>query len=285
MNDNLGSYFDLRRCVPMTRAEEYACASAYVETKAPHLADRLVTANMRLVVTIANNYRRGQYDLRDLVQEGNRGLIHAVGRYDPQRGIRFCTYAVWWIRAYILRFTMDNWRLVKTGTTQAQRKLFFSLGKERSRLERTGGEVDSKRLASALGVSERDVATMLERFRGGETSLDTPLRSGESETRTMGDSLSAGPGLQPDVRFESAEFSETLRQKLKQFEATLRGRDLGIFQQRLMCEDPVTLADLAREFGVSRERMRQVEGKLKTRIRSYLTREMGDAIAPEAIAA
>src|SRR6185437_7497420 len=131
---------------------------------APVLAERLIVANMRMVVAQAHHHCRAEGDLRDMVQEGNRGLLRALETYDPTRGLKFCTYAVWWIRAYMLKFTMDNWRLVKVGTTQAQRKLFFSLRKERDRLERTGAEVDTRVLASRLRVDESDIVAMLGRF-------------------------------------------------------------------------------------------------------------------------
>ena len=166
--------FDLRRCVPMSREEEHRCALAYVKSRDPGLGERLVVANMRMVVALAHQFCRRDADLTDFVQEGNRGLVQALAKYDPTRGIRFCSYAVWWIRAYMLSFIMSNWRLVKVGTTQAQRKLFFSLGKERDRLQREGGEVNTRVLASRLQVQESDVVAMLERFASGEMSLETP---------------------------------------------------------------------------------------------------------------
>jgi RNA polymerase sigma-32 factor len=280
-----GNHFALQRCTPMTRAEEYECAIEYVKTKNPILAERLIVANMRLVVTIARGFCRAGGDMRDLVQEGNRGLIHAVERYDPHRDVKLCSYAAWWIRAYILKFTLDNWRLVKAGTTQTQRKLFFSLRKERNKLERMGIEATPKQLASTLRVKESDVVSMLERFAGGETSLDAPLSSRGPETRTIGDSLRAASALRPDLRVEAAEFSRILRQKLEVFGDTLEGRESDVFWQRLLSEEPVTLAHLAADFGVTRERTRQVEKRLKGRIRDYLKQELGDALGPEGMAA
>src|SRR5450432_1053419 len=130
--------FDLRRCVPLTRQDELACAIEYARTRAPHLARRLITSNMRLVAKIAFAHLRPSYDVADLIQEGNLGLIQAVLRYDPSRGVKLSTYAAWWIRAYILKFTLDNWRLVKAGTSQAQRRLFFNLRKQKRELEQRG---------------------------------------------------------------------------------------------------------------------------------------------------
>ena len=136
----------------MSREEEHRCALEYLKTKNPVLAERLVVANMRMVVALARHYDRASNDLRDVIQEGNRGLLRAVATYDPSRGMRFCTYAVYWVRAYMLTFAMNNWRLIKVGTTQAQRKLFFGLRKERDRLEREDGETNPRELASRLQV-------------------------------------------------------------------------------------------------------------------------------------
>ena len=271
------NHFDLRRCVPMSREEEHRCALEYVRTKDPVLAQRLVLANMRMVVALAHRYCRAARDLGDFVQEGNRGLLKAVDKYDPTRGIKFCTYAVWWIRAYMLSFTMKNWRLVTVGTTQVQRKLFFSLRKERDRLERTGAEADTRELASRLQVKETEIVGMMERFAGGEMSLDLPARSKEAEGPTVGDLLSDTSAPGPDQRVEDAEFTQVLRSKLEAFGATLRGRDAQIFGQRLLSDEPVTLVQLAAQFGVTRERTRQLEQRLKIRIRGYLQRELGDA--------
>jgi RNA polymerase sigma-32 factor len=272
------NHFDLRRCVPMSREEEHRCALRYVETRDPVLAERLVVANMRLVVSLARHLGRANSDLRDMVQEGNRGLLRAVRTYDPNRGMRFCTYAVWWIRAYMLTFVMGNWRLVKVGTTQAQRKLFFGLRKERDRLEQEDGGATPRRLASRLRVKESEIVSMLERFAGGETSLDLPVRSQEPGTMTVGDSLSDASAPGPDRRVEEAEFNQILRSKLEAFGSTLRGRDAEIFRQRLLSEEPSTLSELAEKFGVTRERTRQIEQRLKDRIRRYLKEELGDGV-------
>jgi len=270
----------------MSPAEEHCCAAEYVRTKAPALAARLVVANMRLVVLVARHHCRVSGDMSDLVQEGNRGLVEAVERYDPERGIRLGTYAVWWIRAYMLKFTIDNWRLVRTGTTEAQRKLFYGLRKTQRRLEVMGHEVDNQQLAVALHVKETDVASMLERFAGGESSLDAPLKSqGQGpDTRTIGESLSAAGDVRPDLRIEDAEFGHILRARLEVFGASLQGRDANIFQRRLLTDEPVTLGELAAEFGVTRERTRQVELQLKLKLRAYLQQELGDALeSPRAV--
>jgi RNA polymerase sigma-32 factor len=176
-----------------------------------------------------------------------------------------------------MNFTIDNWRLVKAGTTQTQRKLFFNLQRERQKLERYGGEASPKQLASALNVAEEEVVTMLERLNGGETSLDTS-RGAREHDRALGDMLSDMPVRRPDVRVETSEFARRLQDKMELFAHTLRGRELEILRRRLLSEEPETLAHLAVGFGVTRERAGQLEGQLKKRIRTYLTKELGDSL-------
>jgi len=264
----------------MDPAEELRCAQEYVRTRDPALGERLVTANLRLVVKIAKGYSRQHRDLRDLVQEGNLGLMHAVTRFDPRRGVKLCSYAAWWIRAYILKYTVANWRLVKTGTTQAQRRLFFRLQSERGKLESQGGPPDVRRLAAGLNVRPADVVAMMERFAGNDTSLDARANPHELASRTIGESLASESALRPDVRAEAAEFARAVASCLKGFGRTLSGRERAIYVRRLMSEDPETLSQLASRFGVTRERTRQVEERLKGRIRDHLRHKLGDALEP-----
>jgi RNA polymerase sigma-32 factor len=284
MTTGQSDIFDLSRCIPMEREEENRCATEYRKTRAPLLANRLVTANLRLVVKIARSFHRSYCDLRDLVQEGNLGLMRAVEKFDPARGVKLCSYAVWWIRAYMMKYTIDAWRLVKAGTTQAQRKLFFQLRKAQRKLELQGANGTAKELASLLGVEEREVVEMLQRFAGAEVSMDAP-RSREPDAPTIGDLLPGSSADQPDLQVENAEFVHALRHKLTRFKRTLKGRELDIFRQRLVSEEPVTLVHLAASFGVTRERTRQLEDRLKGRIRDYLRDELGDAIEPMRAAA
>src|SRR3954468_950823 len=275
----IGAYLhELRRSPLMTREEEHEVAVQFSKTAEQRLAARLITANLRLVVKIAQEYRRAHRNILDLIQEGNIGLIHAVQKYDPYRGVKLSSYASWWIRAYILKFILANWRLVKVGTTQAQRKLFFNLRKEREKLEKQGFEVEAKHLAAALDVTEQEVIEMERRLNASETSLDAPMRSDEQGERTQGDFVRAAPTLRPDVQVESGEFGDILKQKLLAFGATLRDRDLEIFRDRLLNDEPATLVQIAERFGVTRERVRQIEERLKRRLRQYLEGELGDAV-------
>src|SRR5678815_3615370 len=184
----------LRRYPVLSREDEHALAARYVETQELSAAGKLITANLRLVVKIAQEYRRAHRNLLDLIQEGNVGLIQAVQRYDPFRGVKLSTYAAWWIRAYILKFILANWRIVRIGTTQAQRRLFFNLRRERERMEKMGLETDSRRLAAALDVHESEVVEMERRLAASEMSLDAPVRAEGLTGRTQGDLVPASPG-------------------------------------------------------------------------------------------
>jgi RNA polymerase sigma-32 factor len=275
----IGAYLhELRRYPLMTREEEHEVAVQFSKTAEQRLAARLITANLRLVVKIAQEYRRAHRNILDLIQEGNIGLIHAVQKYDPYRGVKLSSYASWWIRAYILKFILANWRLVKVGTTQAQRKLFFNLRKEREKLEKQGFEVEAKHLAAALDVTEQEVIEMERRLNASETSLDAPMRSDEQGDRTQGDFVRAAPSSRPDLQVEAGEFGSILRDKLHEFGATLRDRDLEIFRDRLLNDEPATLVQIAERFGVTRERVRQIEERLKKRLRQYLMSELGDGV-------
>jgi RNA polymerase sigma-32 factor len=275
----LGSYLHELRVHPLLdRDEEHSLAVRYAATHDDAAAQRLITANLRLVVKISQEYRRAHKNLLDLIQEGNIGLIQAVQKYDPYRGVKLSSYAAWWIRAYILKFILANWRIVKIGTTQAQRKLFFNLRKEREKLERAGVEVETRHLAAALDVTEQEVAEMERRLGMSETSLDSPLRNEEGAERSQGDVVPAAAHGRPDVQAELVEFQELLREKLAIFGQRLRDRELDIFRDRLLSDAPATLQEIGEKYGVSRERARQIEERLKKKLRNFLQAELGDAV-------
>jgi RNA polymerase sigma-32 factor len=269
---------ELRRHSLLSRDEEHELAVQFSKTGDSAAARRLITANLRLVVKISQEYRRAHKNLLDLIQEGNIGLIQAVQKYDPYRGVKLSSYAAWWIRAYILKFILANWRIVKIGTTQAQRKLFFNLRKEREKLEKAGFEVEARHLAAALDVSENDVVEMERRLGSSETSLDSPVRGDESGGRTQGDFVPAAASMRPDVQVEVGEFQELLRQKLEVFGSTLKDRELDIFRDRLLNDSQATLQEIGEKYGVSRERARQIEERLKKKLRNFLQSQLGDAV-------
>ena len=269
---------DIRRYPLLSREDEHTLAKKFVETGDVEAARRLVTANLRLVVKIAHEYRRAHRNLLDLIQEGNVGLVQAVKKYDPYRGVKLSSYAAWWIRAYMLKFILSNWRLVKIGTTQAQRKLFFNLKKEKDKLEQMGFDTSSKALAEALNEPEREVIDMEKRLGQGEMSLDAPLKNDEEGSRSHLDMLESGGETRPDVATEGVEFRELLKEKFAEFEKTLRGRELDIFRERLLTDTPKTLQEIGSQYGISRERARQLEKRLVGKLKIYLRKELGDAV-------
>jgi RNA polymerase sigma-32 factor len=261
----------------LTPDEEHKLAVAYAKSGNVDAAARMVTANLRLVVKIAYEYRRAYKNIMDLIQEGNIGLMQAVKRYDPYRGVKLSSYAAWWIRAYMLRFILNNWRLVKIGTTQAQRRLFFNLNKEKARLSAMGIEPTHAAIASSLKVDEEDVIEMDRRLARGDASLDAPVGDSEGRQTTRMELL---PTMTqgPDSIAEGAELSELVRERLEEFRATLSGKDLEIFDRRLVSDEPLTLQELGDQFGVSRERVRQLEARLTGKLREFLKGSLGDAV-------
>ena len=274
--DPLQAYMqEVRRYPLLTPDEEHALATRLVEHGDNTAARKLIEANLRLVVKIAYEYRRAHKNLLDLVQEGNIGLMQAVRKYDPYRGVKLSSYAAFWIRAYILKFILNNWRLVKIGTTQAQRKLFFNLRKERERLEHLGFQPTTALLAENLQVSEKDVDEMDKRLSSPEASLDAPVgNDDDGSVRSRLDFLPSDDA-RPDQAVAQNEFSQLLRQKFDAFAATLEGREKTIFEERWLTETPVTLQELGDRYGVSRERARQLEKRVMTRLKKYLEAEFG----------
>jgi RNA polymerase sigma-32 factor len=274
--DPLGRYLaEIRRFPLLSREEEAVIARRYVKNKDPEDAYRLVTANLRLVVKLAYEFARATKNVLDLIQEGNVGLMEAVKNFDPEHGIRFPSYAVWWVRAYIYRYLINNWRLVKIGTTQAQRKLFFNLRKETERLEREGFKPQPLLLAHRMGVRESDVREMQERMGQSEVSLDQPTGAGDDNDTRLLDVI-PDAGHNPETETADREWRDFAHDKVEQFAATLKDKELDIFRARLLAEDPETLQEIGARFGISRERVRQIETRLKRRLKEFI-----EASAPD----
>jgi RNA polymerase sigma-32 factor len=280
-HDPLRAYMaEVSRHPLLTREEEHELAVRYAKTGDVDAAYRLVTANLRLVVKIAHEYHRTAFSLLDLVQEGNIGLMQAVKKYDPFKGVKLSSYAAWWIRAYILRFIMDNWRLVKLGTTQAQRKLFFNLKKEREKLLARGIDPTPQLLAENLKVEEKEVVEMTGRMGADDLSLDAPLKAGDEDTHTSRlDRLTQG-GEAVDERLGAEELRAIFGKKLRAFAETLTdAKERYIFEQRLLPaegKEPMTLQEIGAKFGLTRERARQIEAKLTARLRERIREEIPD---------
>ena len=276
--DPLQAYMrEVQRHPLLSADEEHRLAVQYQKTEDRDVAARLVTANLRLVVKIAYEYRRAYRNMMDLVQEGNIGLMQAVKRYDPYRGVKLSSYAAWWIRAYMLRFILNNWRLVKVGTTQAQRKLFFNLNKEKARLTAMGIEPSHAEIAKRLNVAESEVTEMDRRLARADASLDATVNEADGRSTTRLE-LMPSSNATPDQIAEGSEFSELLHTQLDEFRKTLVGKDVDIFDKRVVADEPLTLQELGDQFGVSRERVRQLEARLMGKLREHLRENFGDAV-------
>jgi RNA polymerase sigma-32 factor len=211
----------------------------------------------------------------DLIQEGNVGLVQATKKFDPYRGVKFSYYAAYWIRAYVLKFIMDNWRLVKIGTTQAQRKLFFSLNKERKLLEGQGFKAEPKLLAERLNVKEREVIEMGQRMDNWDVSLESPVRS-DSDDEQKNFLPSNGPGIESTVA--GKEIKAKLTELLDILKVKLNDKERMILEKRLLTDEPLTLQNIADRFDISRERVRQIEVNLLKKMKKYLEAEMPDIV-------
>jgi len=275
----------IRQYPLLSPEEEHELAVRFQEEDDREAAYKLVTSNLRLVFKIALEFQRSwMNNLLDLIQEGNVGLMQAVKKFDPYRGTRLSSYASFWIKAYILKFILDNWRLVKIGKTQAERKLFYNLYKEKERLSQLGFDPGPKLIAQRLNVKEEDVIKMDQRLGSWEVSLEKPLRD-EPSAQTVRDLLPAPTGP-VDEQLGDEEIRRLILEKLKEFRETLEGREQEIFDDRLLSRDPETLKELGERYNITKERVRQLESRILDKIRDYLIREIPDAeqIIPDFLA-
>lgn len=264
---------EIRRHPILDPEEEHELAVKWVEEGDREAAAKLVTSNLRLVVMLARKYQKAFRNILDLVQEGNIGLLEAVKKFDPYRGVRFPSYAVYWIRAYIIRYVMNNWRVVKLGTTQAQRKLFFNLQREKEKLEREGYAPDPALIAERLSVKPSEVVEMEQRLSGRDVSVDAPV--GDDGDSSMLDFLPGGAS-EPESEFGEGELRSMVQDRIHEFGAELEDKEKVIFEQRMISDEPKTLQELGEMYGVSRERIRQIEERIKKRLRAYLVEHIPD---------
>lgn len=281
-DDILASYLaEVRRYPLLAPDQEREVAIRYHETGDPIAAQQLVTSNLRLVIKIAFQYHRQWANVLDLIQEGNVGLVEALSRYDPYREIRFSSYAQYWIRAMILRFLLDNFRLVRLGSTRAGRKLFFQLQKERDRLIAEGIDPTEARLAERLGVAAKEIQAVDQHMRAPALSLHSPAGD-EEDGRTLGEVVPETNPQNPEAQAARAELMDLVKGRLDAFAATLEDeRERIIWNRRLRAQEPESLSTLGEEFGVSKERVRQVEARLKKRLKLYIEQELGTEISFE----
>jgi RNA polymerase sigma-32 factor len=264
---------EVRKYPFLTKEEELHLFHDYQTTGNRESAVKLILANLRVSIAIAAEYLHSGADHLDLIQEGNVGLMQAIRKFDPSKGVRFHSYAAWWVRAYILRYLLNTYRMVKIGTTQDQRKLFYNLNKEKRKLEREGFAPDTKLLADRLHVRERDVVEMGQRLGSWDLSLDAPL--GPDQDGTLMDVLPSQ--ITPaDETLATIELRTLFRRKLAEFAATLDDRYADILRNRILSETPLTLDDIGKKYNISRERARQLEEKIIKRLREFMKKEVKD---------
>ena len=258
----------------LSKEETEELAVRYKETGDAEAAYKLVSSNLRLVVKVAMDFQKyWMQNFLDLIQEGNVGLVQAAQKFDPYREVKFSYYAAYWIRAYILKFIMDNWRMVKIGTTQAQRKLFFSLNKERKLLESQGFKPSTKLLAQRLNVKETEVIEMSQRMDNWDMSLESPVRE-DSNDEQKDFIPHGGPSVEEVVA--GREIKKRMYDLLNELQKILNDKEQMILQTRLLSDEPRTLQDIADIFGISRERVRQIEVNLLKKMKKYLEQEVPD---------
>lgn len=274
--DALALYMrELARYPALSREEEHQLAVSYHDSKDLKAAYKLITSNLWLVVKIAREYEQATRNLLDLIQEGNIGLMEAVKNFDPYRGVRLPSYAVWWIKAYIVRYLIANWRLVKIGTTQAQRKLFFNLKKEKEKLEREGIGYSPKLLAERLDVRESDVIEMDQRMGSSDLSVDSPLR--DDSTGSLHSVLPSNVASAEEILAKS-QIHSMVSQTFEEFSTTLNAKELAIFRERMLSEDKATLQDMSDQLHISKERVRQIENRLKDKLKEFMLSKLGSTI-------
>jgi RNA polymerase sigma-32 factor len=264
---------EVRRYPFLSKEEELQLFHEYRTHGSREAAVKLIMANLRVSVSIAAEYLHTGADHMDLIQEGNLGLLQAIKKFDPAKNVRFYAYAAWWSRAYILRYLLNNYRLVKIGTTQDQRKLFYNLKKEKAKLEREGFAPDTKLLADRLHVRERDVIEMDQRLGNWELSLDQPI--GEDQEGSLLDVLPAQQ-IAADEQIADNQLKALFRAKLAEFIKTLDERDEDILRNRILSDTPLTLDDLGAKYGITKERTRQLEARIIKRLRDYIRSEVKD---------
>jgi RNA polymerase sigma-32 factor len=270
-NQSIDRYVaEISRYSLLNRDQEIELAESYTKHGDLQAAHKLVVSNLRFVVKIAHEYRGYGLKLLDLVQEGNIGLMMAVKKFDPSKGYRLISYAVWWIRAYIQNFVIRSWSLVKLGTTQAQRKLFFKLRSERDKADRQVGPGESasvKTLAGRLKVAEGEVSDMELRLAARDFSLDAELEPGSRQSHL---DLLPDESVSQEDRLASLEQRRLVRGKVHEAMGTLNEKERYIVVNRLMTDEPKTLQEIGQHFSISRERARQIEGNVMRKIRSHL---------------
>lgn len=274
--DILGLYFkDIKQHELLTREQEIELVHRYRDRDDDDAGRQLVQSNLRLVIKIAKEFYSGtdRYSLNDLIQQGNVGLIQAVRKFEPARRTKLSYYASFWIKAYIYKYLLDNYSSVKIGKTQAQRKLFFNLRKTKEKLKRQGLAATPEQIARTLGVKVSAVKEMQTRMQNNDQSLNAPSRMRDNEE--LLDNLEAQNDSAED-RLGSRQLVRMLREFISQFKSHLNLREREILERRIVAQEPLTLQKLGDQFGVSRERIRQIEARIIRNLKQYLKSEIPD---------
>lgn len=273
--DAMGRYMaEVSKYPVLSREEEQELAIRYRETGDPAAAEALVTANLRFVVKVAAEYTKFGSKLIDLVQEGNVGLMHAVKEFNPYKGVRLITYAVWWIRGYIQEYLMRQYSMVRIGTTANQRKLFYQLQKQKAELEKLGYREGIAQLSGKLGIPEEEIETMHQRMTGRDISLDQPVKPGDSGSSTLMDFQSEDFDDSLVDMLGTAEEVQLLQQKIEEIRPELNEREQELLDERLLTDNPITLQEIGEKHGVSREAVRQMEVRLMKKIKTAIEEEL-----------
>ena len=267
-NDPVAMYLaEIRKYPLLSKEDEYKLAVQYYETKDPELAQTLIKSNLRFVVKISAEYSKFGAKMIDLIQEGNIGLMHAVRDFNPYKGVRLITYAVWWIRGYIQEYLMKQYSMVKIGTTHNQKKLFYNLQKEKDQLDLLGEEPNFALIGNRLGIPEDEVMEMSQRLSGRDVSLNQPLDDDSSGTLI---DVQASRIEDIDERIAHEEELEILKAQIAEIRPQLSARELEILDERILSEDPITLQDIGKRHGTTREAVRQMEERLLKKIRTLV---------------
>ena len=271
--DPLTAYLnEIRQYEDLSEEEELDLAIKLQETSDSSSAYRLTTSHLMLVVRIAMTFRRQWQNMMDLIQEGNIGLLKAVKNFDPFRGVRLSSYATWWIRSYILKYMLDNWRLVRVGTTNARRKLLYNLRKEKEKLESQGFVPTTKLLAEHFGVEESDVIDVQASLGAGDVSVDTPIREGEEYTPAM--SLTDHAATSPEQYAERNQFLNSLKLEIDLFKKELKPIEQKILTDRILSETPQSLQEIGNYHNITREAVRQTEQRILKKFKTYVAKNM-----------
>ncbi len=268
VSDNMSRYLaEVRRFPVLSAEEEYRLAVKFYEEQDLSAAQTLITANLRFVVKVAGEYRAYGMKMLDLIQEGNVGLMMAVRKFNPYKGFRLISYAVWWIRAYIQNYIISTWSLLKIGTTQAQRKLFFKLNQAKNAIRNMFGEDDLPAASQALDVKESEIVEMEQRMRG-DYSLDSEAADGEGVT--LLENLADDRMNQEEILAENQE-AALLEREISTIMTRLNEKERFVIEHRVTADEPMTLQEIADHFSISRERVRQIEDGALKKMKNFLS--------------